>query len=439
MASTQRNLMPCTTAVFAVLLVGGCQGSGTSQQSLPRGLRVTRSMPIAVEFGKHRIFQYSCLVGSNGAIWIFAHLIPGGRPNSIRLVWTRYNGTCWSRPGTLFANKARGATEHLTFGGVFSEDENPMILWSPGLFSEWVLAGHPLRLTVWGGDGKSKTGAFPGHVYGGGRTPIAGVRDGEGRSHFLYSGNLDPPEIYRLGLDGLSPQKPFHVIADKGDWRTPRAITGRSRWSYGDYALTLGSGGLHFVAQGYHGTFLGRLTKRIEYRALVNDKWLAPERISDSLGLGKVSRPSVAEDDAGNVHLVYDVYTRERGFTIYSRYRVKRDGVWSPANFLGDKGHSAVITNDRHGNVFCFWAEGEFGLGTEPRGYVQVWNSSMRSEPVHVAGNSGVRLIQGAQGDVWMAWRTWQVGVEGPAWRRWKEGVDGLAIQRLGVMGAESE
>lgn len=421
MVNHRANTVARTTVACVALLLSGCPPSDAIRNSLPRTLELIRDPPTVAELGKGNMTRYSCLFGSDGSIWAFGYLAEHGKTDSARIVWTRYDGRSWSRPRALFVNDNQKLGEHPWFTAVLSETGQPMILWTPMLRSQRKPAGHPLLLSIWEGENWSSPRSVSAYLANGGFPPLVSARDRDGRTHCIYSGYLLPREDYGTRWHGFLPAKPFHMIMARGRWSKPRAIVARSRWGYSDYGLGVGVSGLHFVALARHGTMLSHMFDpyRIEHRVFSKGRWSVPERASDCRF---PSGPTIAEDDAGNLHLVYRV-RRETPPTV-SRYRMKRAGVWLPSGPVGQNGSSAIITNDRDGNVYSYWAEGESSRFTDPppTGHLQVWNAKAASRPVTVPFRGDARFFRGPEGGVYLAWRLWKA----PA-------VEYVAIQRLGV------
>jgi len=423
MVTHRANTVARTTVACVALLLSGCPSSDAIRNSLPPTLELIRDPPTVAEVGKGNMIRYSCLFGSDGSIWAFGYLYEHGETDSARIVWTRYDGGSWSRPRALFVNDNLKPGEDPWFTTVLSETGQAMILWTPMLRSQKKPAGNPLLLSIWEGENWSSARSVSAYLAPGGFPPLVSARDRDGRTHCIYSGYLLPRESYQIGwliAQGFFPAKPFHMIMARGRWSKPRAIVARSRWGYNDYGLGVGVSGLHLVAEAYHGTYLRGLFGSpywIEHRVFSNGRWSAPDRISDSRG--SVFTPTIAEDAAGNLHLVYRVY-RETAPTV-SRYRMKRAGVWLPSGPLGQNGYGAIITNDRDGNVYCYWAEGKYFTDTPPPGHLQVWNAKAASRPVTVPFRGDARFFRGPEGGVYLAWRTRRCAVES------------VAIQRLRV------
>ena len=131
-----------------------------------------------------------------------------------------------------------------------------------------------------------------------------------------------------------------------------------------------------------------------------------------------MSYPSIAVDSAGDLHLVFRVSSTSS--TVPNRpYRIKRRGVWLAPAALSKDCHSAVIANDRSGNVYCCWREGgyfkdaggpskekEYVPGT---GYVQAWTTNAISLPVKLAAQDiawyRVRFYESPKKGIYVTWQ----------------------------------
>ena len=400
-----------------LLFASGC---AVSQIPQARMYRLVRGPVFEAPLPGERLMDHTCLVDGSNDIWVFAR-VERRSPPSLRVACVHYDGTSWAQLPDVFTHPWSRLSERSDEGkpayplveAVWAKKGTPMLVWTPGTSESWTKErGYQLLCSIWSGTAwgnpKPIEGVFIGASRPWRRFDLSVARDRQGRTHVVYRGNLVPREVYsRQIVEAHWPHKPFSVEWMNGRWGRPRSIQGRSRLAYSRPMLSAGSHKIHLVTTVHSTGFFGRGPDQIEYRGYHEGRWEAAERLPGGTSGDYLSDPSIAEDDAGNLHLVYEgtgASSSSGAVVSPCFYRCKRDGHWESPMILGDRGGEPRVVNDADGNVYCFWRDRDpFPDGTAR---LQAWNSRGRTDSVTTPAGFDVRFFQGTDGAVYLTWAT---------------------------------
>ncbi len=330
---------------------------------------------------------YDLILRPEGPQWLFvlAAKKVAGPVAQVKLRCFRHSDDSWIELAPAYRDQGE---LYVDFAAVSGADGNPVLIrWSS------TLPPVPLQAVRWDGN-NWKPMEPPGKpAWTSGSMPIVVAGAPAGAIHAVFLSRLEPEESYVAGMDGYFPLKPFYVAAEGSHWSEAEPIADRSRWSYGSMALMEGRDRFHLICQReFKGRWIGH-EQEFEYRSFTDVGWSDPERISAKGDM--VKGLSIAEDDRGNLHVVFSTI---KG----SWYMERRDGRWLKATAVGRGGRDAVIISNPQGQVLLYWRE--VHANEEEQGFLQTWNSRGTSEAVEVPALRRVRLFSGGDGRFYMAW-----------------------------------
>jgi hypothetical protein len=402
------------------LTSAGCRQSLSVLDKLPRRYELISADELEVDFAPGKVSEYAVLAGPTSEVWAFALVKPPGDAESdARLRWSRFDGKTWSAPGEVPMGERRLV---------------PGVLSSPpaygALSASWSSAGEP-RVVVTAlqsmprdypptqlvavtrrGDAWTPPEAVTRFDVGDRRSVATLGPDAQGRTHILYTGDMDPPEFYAVAImDGESAPKPFHVFRAGNRWQRPGPLVDRSRWAYWGGGACLDGTKLYWVLwRRYYGV-LYRHAEEHALFTLEESGWHGPVRLKDG-EVDSMHEASIAIDDAGRLHVLYKAFKNRR---LILRYRVRDGEDWLVPSSIGRHACSGEIVNDPSGMIYAMleynvkdaWPGSGSRVGfVAGSQWLHAWNSRGLSIPAFLDMKWKRRLHPGHAdgGGVWTSW-----------------------------------